>query len=123
MTVYLIQEPRPFLNHRTGKDTTRDVSSAAQYGVLRHLLGADDQPTNMPGPCLNKIKSGLAGFDAEQDYILFAGGDPLGALLTGLALRDHPFPTVQFLRWDRVRDKSGQRNGTGVYTPITVNIR
>lgn len=116
MTVYVIQEPHLVRDKSTGRSVPRDMTSATQYGALVYVLSTQDSPSNLPAPTLHKMMRGLKDFDPTSDYLLSAGGDPLGPVLAGQAMAQLNMKEYQFLRWDRIR---GDRAG-GAYVPITV---
>lgn len=111
--VYFVQRPHG------GKD----LSSAQRYGTVMFII---DDPTfqmsQAPGTARKLIEEGLERFDPREDYLVFGGGDPNGALLAGLVYRDffpgHPLRT---LRWERERGLDGERNPRiGFYVPVTL---
>jgi hypothetical protein len=120
--VFLIQPPTA---NKSG--WVPDLSSATRYGAIVNVLGPEDQPSLSPGPCLRKIRYRLKDF-TEDDYILFAGGDPAAMLLVGVALRDgitiNRFAprSIKLLRWERERDQDGRRTKMGAYLPTEVAL-
>jgi len=121
--VFGIQEPRPFFDRVTGVNQTRDFSSANRYGPIKFLLNVKDSPSDAPGPCTNKIITGLREY-TEGDYLMFSGGDPIGLWLACAALNALGFRESQFLKWDRERDTTGKVvSGSGFYTPVTLPTR
>jgi hypothetical protein len=103
---------------------SRDLSSAQRYGRVEFLLDGRDKPSLTPGPCLRKIYKGLQDMHPD-DYIFYAGGDPMGLLLVGAVLRDQGFSEINFLKWDRETDPdTGERvQGAGYYIPQKVKLR
>lgn len=121
--VFGIQEPRPIFDRSSGQSIARDFSSAQRYGRVDFILDQKDSPSNAPSPCLMKLVRGFRDF-TQEDYILYAGGDPLGLFLASSALNHYGFKDIQFLRWDRERARDGSKpRGVGFYVPITVNLR
>lgn len=105
------------------QDSGRDWSSASRYGALVFLLAPREQPSLNPTGALMKIRKGLRDF-RQEDYITFAGGDPLGGIFAGLALGELGFSSIQLLRWERERSLDGQRiQGAGYYVPVNVQLR
>lgn len=121
--VYVVQEPPPIWNRQTGKSVLKDLSSAQRYGRLMTVLGSSDQPSLTPGPCLFQLQKGLREFNPSDDYICFAGGDPMSLALALLVIRDFGIKEVKTLRWDRERTTSGERKTGGFYTPISTPLR
>lgn len=110
-TVYIIQDP----------GMSRDFSSAAQYGKIVFLLDSSDRPSHKARPVLEKLENRLQNY-TEDDYFIWAGGDPLSPILVGSVLSSLGFQQFRFLRWDRVRDRNKVRTGDGYYVPTVVNI-
>lgn len=109
-TVFVVQDPGP----------GRDFSTALEYGSLFFLLDSSDRPSYGNVPTLQKLRSGLANF-SEDDFIVWAGGDPLSPVLVGTVLRELGLSRFRYLRWERVR-REGQRTGQGFYVPVTVQL-
>lgn len=108
--VYVVQPPaRP-----------KDLSSAQRYGNIQYLIDEPlFQPSLQPGVARRRMEDGLKNFRPEQDYVLFLGGDPVGAILLGIVLGEmFPGKKVTTLRYERERDISGRRQeGVGFYVP------
>lgn len=119
-TVFLVQEPRSL--HRNGTVVPRDLSSAQRYGKIIPVLSQGEQPSLTPGPCLHKMLRELREFDTENDFLCYAGGDPMSLGLALLALRENGRKEVSVLRWDRERDTSGNKTQGGYYVPIRVPL-
>jgi hypothetical protein len=99
---------------------SKDLSSAQRYGVIEYIF--DDprfQAGEQPGVAQEKIRKALQDFDPDTDYVLFLGGDPIGAILLGQQLSTvHRGKTIKALRWERERDINGKRLiGVGYYVP------
>lgn len=117
-TVYLIAQPT-ISTH--GKQP--NIEPVAKYGSIRVLIQAGEYPTFNPGRCLDLIRSRLEAFDPEQDYLVWAGGDTLAAVLTGVVLAERGVQEVTWLRYERGRDRQGARTDEGSrYVPITVPL-
>lgn len=112
--VFCVQQPR--LNDR-------DLSSANRYGKIQYLLENTDYPSTTPSACLHKINRLLKDFE-PSDYILYAGGDPLGLGLVMSTLIQNGFTEFQLLKWDRDRTIQGERQkGVGFYSPLRVKLK
>lgn len=117
--IYLVQQPTV---DRRG--WTPDLSAASNYGPFSVMLDGSDRPSFLPGPCRQKILHALRHFNHTEDYILWAGGDPMGLMLTGAALAWLGVPSFRFLRWERKRDDAGVRqHDAGFYVPVLVQLR
>lgn len=111
--VFVIHEPRG----------PRDFTSADRYGPIYNLLNQSDKPSLAPGPCLHKLRREL-GQIGPDDYLTFAGGDPLAPLLAGIALADSGLRDLNWLRWERTMGADGQRiQQAGFYVPVQLCIR
>lgn len=102
----------------------RDFSSANRYGTLHFVISSKNAPTLTPGPAMVEARRNLKDFNPDQDYLSWAGGDPLAMMLVGFVLRDLGHKEVKYLRFDRERSLNGERlRGPGFYTPITVRLQ
>ncbi len=120
--VYMVQDPPPM--YVNGRATTRDLSSASRYGRFHFVLDKSDQPSVAPGPTFQKVKRELKDFDPTQDFLCFAGGDPMSLALAALALRDMNVHGFDILQFNRERDTDGRRKaGSGYYMPVHVPLR
>ena len=90
-----------------------DFSTASRYGEIITVFDKSDRPSQMPGQMLHKIRRILKDFE-PGDYILWAGGDPLGLQLAGIVLQELNIKSYKFLSWDKFE---------GNYTPVEVKIR
>lgn len=111
--VYLVQLPPP-----TGKGWTPDISRASDFGRVKMLLRDGERASYRPGSVLGTLRTRLAGYRPSVDYILYAGGDPWGLALVGIALRDAGHSSFRFLRYER----SPARDGTYCYVPVEVPL-
>lgn len=103
----------------------KDLSSAARYGTLHFIF--DDpsfQPSLRPGIARSPIDIAAMNFNPAEDYLLFLGGDWVGAFMVGQAIQDrHPGKDIKILRWERERSTDGVRQpGAGFYVPSTIRF-
>lgn len=112
MTVYILHETKD----------PRDFSTATQYGKFDFIFSQDESPTRTPGPCLFKARQRLRSFDPNEDFLLWAGGDPTALLLVGAVLAELNLHQIKYLRWERNRLPNGERSG-GFYVPTNLNMR
>ena len=110
--VFVIQDP----------GIARDFSSALDYGSLIFILEKNDRPSYDPKIVHKKIRDSLFNNFSSEDYIIWAGGDPMAPVLVGIVLREIGFDKFKNLRWERVRDKNKRRTGDGYYVPVTVEL-
>jgi len=112
--VFCIQQPR---------SNDRDLSSANRYGRLLFLLDDSDSPSMTPSSCIHKMNKQLMAYETS-DYLVYAGGDPLGLGLALCLLKDRGFTEVNVLRWERERDiHGGRKAGVGFYVPVRVKLK
>lgn len=116
-TVYIVQEPRLGPDH-----AARDFSPAMQYGQLRFVLRASDNPSLQPNRYAEEMWDILQNF-GKDDFLLWAGGDPLGLAIAASLVAQANEGFINWLRWDRERDSNtGRRTGMGYYTPVKVFV-
>lgn len=107
--VWLLQEPRGKLVN---------FGTAADYGAIKPVLRADENPSLAPGPAIASVMRVLSDY-REGDYLLTVPADPMTPFLVGMALAAHGFTgkPIQWLRWDRRVD----RTKPGFYQPVMIN--
>jgi len=100
-----------------------DVSPAAIYGTVEYVLGTGDRTSSNPDMSLRKLFAAFETFDAEHDFVLWAGGDPLSCMLTGAVLSELGITRFKYLRFekDRARPVPGEPV-SGFYVPVLVNL-
>lgn len=116
--VYLIAEPS------VKRDATRpDLSPLAKFGELKVCLPSGHYPVLHPKKTLDILFAKLDAFRPESDYLAWAGGDTLAALLTGVVLAEFGVTRIKWLRYQRGW-KDGKRIGTdeGSYRSVMVDI-
>ena len=99
-----------------------DVSPAAVYGQIRFVLSAGDRSCSNPELSLEKLYSALEDFNPNEDFIVWAGGDPLSAILAGMVLLDLGVTKFRFLRFEKNRNIRPGQQVTGFYSPVEVNL-
>jgi hypothetical protein len=97
-----------------------DVSPAAVYGSVEFVLGPQDRTSHSPEIVLSKLRKCLRDFDPVEDYILWAGGDPLSLMLVGSVLADMGFTEWRYLRYERGSGKNPE--STPFYVPVKVRL-
>lgn len=100
-----------------------DVSPANIYGTVEYVLGTGDRTSSNPELSARKLFQALEVFDADKDFILWAGGDPLSCMLTGAVLAELGILRYKYLRFekDRARATPGEPV-TGYYVPVLVDL-
>jgi hypothetical protein len=99
-----------------------DVSPAAVYGEIRFILSAGDRTCSNPELSMDKLRRALADFDANHDFIVWAGGDPLSAIVTGMVLAELGIKKFRFLRFEKNRGTQPGQPVTGFYSPVEVRL-
>lgn len=106
--------------------TTRypaDVSPAEIYGTLEYILGTGDRTSSNPDLSARKLFARLEDFDATKDFVLWAGGDPLSCMLTGVVLAELGILKFKYLRFEKERGRAQIGEPvTGFYVPVQVNM-
>ena len=110
-TVYIIQET-----------IGRDYSSALKYGRIEFILGSEDRSGILPARSLAFLRSKLRNF-TKEDYIVWAGGDPMSPVLAGIALGELAFHEINYLRWERIKNPEGLPRMVGYYIPGKLILR
>lgn len=99
-----------------------DVSPAAVYGEIQFILAAGDRTCSNPELSMDKLRRALRNFRPHHDYIVWAGGDPLSALVTGMVLKDLGITKFRFLRFEKNRHTKVGEPVTGFYSPVEVRL-
>lgn len=81
-----------------------DLSDLGRYGEVRVLVHGNESPARRPQRIMDAIEDRFADFDADRDYIVWAGGDTLSAVMLGYLLADMDVTQVRWLRWGNPRD-------------------
>lgn len=117
--IYVIAEPSV---PKTGSGRMIDLAPLAEYGQdVRYLVMRGQAPTFIKDGLYHQIRASLAQFDAEHDYLVWAGGDALGAVMVGMALASMGVTRFRWLRHERSRLPDGRRDPSrGRYVPILV---
>lgn len=121
-TVYIINQPRE--NGRSSSMPSYDVSPAMQYGDITFVFTTDDFPSPSADlkEAIDHAWEVLKDFNVEEDYIVWAGGDPISMLLVAPILFDIAGDDIRYLKFERGRDPSGSRTQLGYYSPKTVTL-
>lgn len=127
-TVYLIAQPTVKRNGSMPK-----LEPLAEHGDVKVVIPAGEYPTFHPQRALDLVMDKLDDFDYTKDYIAWAGGDTLSAILVGAALAEKddctdeeepvPIPYFMYLRYERGRDQQGNRTDVGAkYVPVKIPL-
>lgn len=95
-----------------------------EHGEVTAVLPAGRAPVFTPGECMEIIENKLADFHPETDYLAWAGGDALAALMAGMALANMDIWQFKWLRYERHRLPDGTRVHEGAtYVPVDIDLR
>lgn len=103
--VFVINEPTV---SRTGRRP--DLHPMEKYGEVRTLVKEGEYPSFAPREALQRITERLRDFDPNRDFLAWAGGEPLSAVMVGSLLADMDITDVRWLRYER--PASPGRHGT-----------
>lgn len=116
--VYLIAQPTV---SRSKKPL--DLSKLYEHGEVQVLCPAGDSPSFSPLKCVETMEKRFAPFVPQVDFLVWAGGDTLAAVLAGMLLAEREIYQFQWLRWERDREEgSGRRLETGKYVPVLIDL-
>lgn len=116
--VFLIAQPTIAKNGRLP-----DLTPLADYGDVTVLVEGGEYPSFRPGETWQRVAARLQDFDAEADYLAWAGGDTLAAVMAGAALVALGHRTFRWLRFDRAHTRDGGRdNNSGAYVPVEIQL-
>ena len=99
-----------------------DVSPAAVYGDIIFILSAGDRTCSNPELSIEKLARGLENFKYKEDFIVWAGGDPLSAIAAGAILFDLGITKFRFLRFEKNRASKPGQPVNGFYSPVEVDL-
>ena len=118
-TVYVINQPlaprRPVPGQRA---FVYDVSPAQQYGAIKFVFTEEDpRPTDNPDAAIEHAHKVLSAI-TEDDYIVWAGGDPLSMVIVSSIVADLLGGRIKYLAFEKNRQNPGQ----GYYVPKKLSI-
>lgn len=120
--IYVISEPS-VPKQATGRMI--DLSPLAEYSQdIRYLVLRGQAPTFAPDGLYAQVRASLARFDPDRDYLTWAGGDALAAVMAGRALADLGITRFRWLRHERSKLPDGRRDPSrGRYVPIWLETK
>jgi hypothetical protein len=99
-----------------------DVSPALSYGDIVFVFTADEPlPVQDPTAAITRAHAVLCDI-TEDDYLVWAGGDPLGLVIAGAVAADYLDGKVRYLKWERARDGDVRSPTRGFYAPVKLDI-
>jgi hypothetical protein len=109
-----------------GVHSTRDISPLMRFGELKYCYPVQERnaPSLRSDVAYKEILNALVDgdFDPDADFVCLPGGDPLAAMLVGVALAELGCEYVTLLRYDRSLNQDGTRSKEGRYIPVQVNL-
>ena len=89
MTVYVVQEP----------DSSKNILSASDFGVLEFILPARENMMFSPAPTITRIKKALKEFN-DEDFLLLIGDPAAIGVAVHIALQNNR-QRAKLLKWER----------------------
>jgi hypothetical protein len=120
-TVFLIAQPTI-----SRKKAPVDLAPLYEHGDVQVVLPMSDSPTFTPVKCYEVMEKRLNEFDPERDFLVWAGGDTLSAVMAGMILinQEEPIWKFNWLRYERHRNEDGTRTDKGAkYVPVVIDLR
>lgn len=120
-TVYLIAQPTV-----SRRKPPLVLNPLYEHGEVQVVLPMSDSPTFKPIKCYEVMEERLSRFDPNLDYIVWAGGDTLSAVMVGMILvnREEPVWKFNWLRYDRAKNADGSRSDVGAkYVSVVIDLR
>lgn len=119
--IYLIAQPTV-----SRKKAPVNLAPLYEHGEVKVVLPTGDSPTFTPVKCYEVMERRLADFNPDRDFLVWAGGDTLSAVMAGMILVNQEDPVWRFnwLRYERVRNADGSRSDHGAkYVPVIIDLR
>lgn len=119
-TVYLIAQPT--LSRRK---PPINLAPLYEHGDVQVVLPMSDSPAFEPTTCYKVMEDRLRHFDPDNDFLVWAGGDTLAAVMVGMILvnQEEPIWCFKWLRYERVRLEDGSRTDKGAkYVPVVIDL-
>lgn len=119
--VYLIAQPTV-----SRRKAPINLKPLYEHGEVQVVLPMSDSPTFNPVTCYEVMEERLSRYDPDVDYLVWAGGDTLSAVMAGMILVNQEEPIWRFiwLRYERHRNEDGSRTDTGAkYVPVVIDLR
>lgn len=123
-TVYLIAQSAP-----SRRKAPIQLGPLTEHGDVKAVLPLGNSPTFHPKSCLEIIEESLfpsrggKEYDPEVDFLVWAGGDMLAAVMVGMILAEREIWCFKWLRYERHRLPTGERVDEGAtYAPMVIDL-
>lgn len=116
--VYLIAQPA-VSRHKPPPD----LSPLYIHGDVVNIIPNGNSPVFAPRECFEMVENKLKAFDPEIDFLVWAGGDVLSAIMVGMVLVEMECYCFNWLRYERKRLPTGERTDDGArYIPMEIDL-
>jgi len=116
--VYLIAQPTV-----SRRKAPPNLAPLYKHGEVVPLLITGEQPTFNPRSCFEVLEKRFQAFDPDIDYLVWAGGDTLAAVMAGMLLAERNIFCFNWLRYERFRLPTGERVDEGaIYVPVEIDL-
>lgn len=116
--VYLIAQPTV-----SRRKAPPNLAPLYKHGEVVTLLVSGEQPTFRPRDCFEALEARFKDFDPDIDYLVWAGGDTLAAVMAGMLLAELEIWCFKWLRYERFRLPTGERTDEGaIYVPVEIDL-
>jgi hypothetical protein len=121
--VYLIEQPKI-----SKRKAPPNLGPLAEHGDTQLVLPAGNFPTFSSRKCFELIERSLFPdvghvYDPEFDYLVWAGGDTLSAIMVGMLLAEREIFCFKWLRYERKKLEDGSRTDEGAtYVPCVIDL-
>ena len=93
------------------------------HGEVQVVLPMGDSPTFSPVKCFKIMDERLHSYDPDIDFLVWAGGDTLAAVMAGMLLAEREIWAFKWLQYNRFRLEDGTRTDDGAsYAPVTIDL-
>lgn len=117
--VYLIAQPTV-----SRRKAPPNLTPLYKHGEVVTLLIAGEQPAFRPSDCFESLETRFQNFDPDVDFLVWAGGDVLAAVMVGMLLSERDIYHFKWLRYERFRLPNGDRVDEGAkYEEVEIDLR
>lgn len=110
--VFLIAEPTVGRNRKTFR-----LEPLNKFGTVVPIIRAGVNVRANPQMAYELVAEALKDYNPQEDYLVWAGGDTLVAVMVGVVLERMGMQSVNWLYYNREILPGGVRGDKGYYTP------